>query len=106
MVVVFENAELESLYQNGKGRGKQQYSDKVINKFSIVVQIMESSSSTNELRKFKFLHFEKLSGHFYGKFSVRVQDEYRIIFRIEKDKLLIEEIHIEDMSNHDYRNKL
>lgn len=105
MLIVFENAELDGLYHYGKNPGKPKYSDTVIKKFSVRIQQMEAAPNTHELRKIKSLHFEKLAGHLSGKYSIRVQDGYRIIFSIGRDVLKVEEIHVEDMNNHDYRNK-
>lgn len=35
------------------------------------------------------LHFEKLEGNRKGTYSVRVKDGWRIIFRFEKDGLIV-----------------
>lgn len=50
----------------------------------------------------KSLHFEKLSGNLEGKYSVRINQTYRIIFRIEKDgnNNRVEIICIEELNNH------
>jgi proteic killer suppression protein len=47
------------------------------------------------------LNFEALKGNLKGKYSVRVDIKYRIILRIEKDKILVEDILVvEDLTNH------
>ncbi|MEX8547036.1 MAG: type II toxin-antitoxin system RelE/ParE family toxin [Mucilaginibacter sp.] len=66
-----------------------------------VIQI-EQAQNTNDLRVVKSLHFEKLSGNLDGKHSIRINQAYRIIFRIEKDgnNNRAEIICIEEVNNH------
>ena len=64
-----------------------------------LVQINQAES-TQDLRNLKSLHFEKLKGKRYeGKYSIRINQSYRMIFRIDK-QAGIEIIGIEEISNH------
>jgi proteic killer suppression protein len=91
---------LAGLYKNGKTVGKPKF-NKDIELGFIKIQ-MEQSQNTNALRALKSLHFEKLSGNLAGKHSIRVNNAFRIILRIEKDgdNIRLEVICIEELSNH------
>ena len=59
---------------------------------------MISASSTAELEKFSFLHYEKLKHQLSGLSSVRLSNRYvhRLIFREIDDGVEIELIEIDD----------
>lgn len=59
---------------------------------------MRTLENENYLRGVKSLHFEKLSGDRQGKYLIRVLDGWRIIFRIDKEKIRI--LIVEELSNH------
>ncbi|MBE8713868.1 type II toxin-antitoxin system RelE/ParE family toxin [Sphingobacterium hungaricum] len=67
-------------------------------KFLVRVNQIRTAEDENYLRGIKSLHFEKLSGAEAGKYLIRVQDGWRIIFRIEKEEIKI--LVIEELSNH------
>jgi proteic killer suppression protein len=102
MRVIIEDGYLAALFKNGKSAGKPKFNQDIELGFIKRVIQMEQSQNANALRAIKSLHFEKLSGDFAGKYSVRVNITFRIIFRIEKDgdNLRIEVICIEEISNH------
>jgi plasmid maintenance system killer protein len=55
-------------------------------------------SSIQELRS---LNFEALSGNLQGLFSVRVNKQYRILFRIKDEQVQIEKvISVTELSKH------
>jgi proteic killer suppression protein len=61
------------------------------------------ANNFSDLRAFKSLHFELLHGaKKEWRYSIRINDKYRLEFSIEKNKgIIIEEIVIiEDLSNH------
>jgi proteic killer suppression protein len=63
--------------------------------------MLQNAESITEIRKFRGLNFEALKGNLKGKYSVRVDIKYRIILRVEKDRILVEDILIiEDLTNH------
>jgi toxin HigB-1 len=102
MKVIIEDDYLAALYKNGKTEGKTKFNaDIELGFIKRVIQI-EQSQNTNSLRALKSLHFEKLSGNVDGKYSMRVNRGFRIIFRIEKDgdNVRLEVICIERLNNH------
>lgn len=59
-------------------------------------------SGPQGLRKIKGLHDESLSGKWDGYRSSRLNIQYRVIYKIEKDKILVS---VEHISPHDYSRK-
>ncbi|RYE24237.1 MAG: addiction module killer protein [Sphingobacteriaceae bacterium] len=102
MRVVIEDEYLAGLYETGAGKGKPKFNQEIEQGFIKRVIQIEQAQTTNNLRALKSLHFEKLSGNLEGKYSIRVNLAYRIVFRIEKegDQTRIEIIHIEELNNH------
>jgi proteic killer suppression protein len=100
MKIVIQNVELEKIYQESE-RGKSKYSSEVKKKFIKTIKMLMIADDLADIRKLKGLNFEALKGDLKGKHSVRVDIKYRIILRVEKDKILIEDILvIEDLTNH------
>ena len=102
MKVIIEDEYLAELYKNGKTDGKPRFNiDIELGFIKRIIQI-EQSQNTNSLRALKSLHFEKLSGNLDGKYSIRVNKAFRIIFRIEKEgnNVRLEVICIEELNNH------
>ena len=101
MVIIFDNDELELLFQGQKPKGKPKYSNDIINGFIKKVKIMQSVSNAEELRQFVSLHFERLLGDKSHLYSIRVNDQYRIEFRLENEEIKLCELAItEDLSKH------
>ena len=102
MRVIIEDNYLEYLFAHGKSKGKPQFSYDIERTFIKRVLQISSAQSTNDLRAIKSLHFEKLTGDMAGKYSIRVNDGFRIILRIEKeaDNIRVEIVCIEEMNNH------
>ena len=61
-----------------------------------------SVSGPQGLRKIKGLHDESLAGDWKGYRSSRLNLQYRVIYKIEKDKILVEVVSV---TPHDYRRK-
>ena len=59
-------------------------------------------SGPQGLRKIKGLHDESLSGDWKGHRSSRLNQQYRVIYKVEKDKVLIQVVNV---TPHDYRRK-
>jgi proteic killer suppression protein len=103
MVIVIENDYLEKLFTGKELKGKPKYSDQVIKKFIKAVIQMENAVNLNELKTFRGLNFEALSGDLKGKYSVRVDIKYRLILRVEKGRVVIDNMDIiivEELTNH------
>lgn len=54
------------------------------------------------LRSIKGFHDESLTGKWKGYRSSRLNLQYRVIYKIEKDKVLVQ---VENLTPHDYRRK-
>lgn len=54
------------------------------------------------LRKITGLRDESLSGNWKGYRSSRLNIQYRVIYKVEKDKVLVQ---VESVTPHDYRRK-
>ncbi|HAL81457.1 MAG TPA: hypothetical protein DCO83_03830 [Mucilaginibacter sp.] len=102
MRVIIEDEYLVKLYKNGETSGKPKFNREIELSFIKRVNQMEQAVNTNTLRALKSLHFEKLSGNLNGKYSIRINQAFRIIFRIEKDgdNTRLEVICIEEVNNH------
>lgn len=61
-----------------------------------------SISGPQGLRKIKGFHDESLSGKWEGFRSSRLNIQYRIIYKVEKDQVMVI---VERVSAHDYRRK-
>ena len=59
-------------------------------------------SGPQGIRKIKGLHDESLSGEWKGYRSSRLNQQYRVIYKVEKDKILIQVVNV---TPHDYWRK-
>jgi plasmid maintenance system killer protein len=102
MQVIIEDRFLGEVADYGKAYGKSPYPIEVLTAFKKRLFQIKQANNTADLRNNKSLHFEKLKEKRYeGKYSIRLNIAYRLIFRIEKpesDKLEI--ICIEEINNH------
>jgi len=101
MLIAFNNAYLQKIYEGKQVAGKPKYSQNVILKFKKTVLMLQNTESITELRKFRGLNFEALKGNLKGFFSVRVDLHYRLILSVEKDSVVVTDILIiEDLTIH------
>ena len=101
MNIKFNSQYLSDLSESLKVGGKPKFSKSVIIGFKAVLKTIKLVESSQDLYRFKGLHFEKLKGNLAGYHSVRVDKKYRLIFSIEQDEILVQEIAvIEDLTNH------
>jgi len=101
MLVKFATDYLEKLYHQQKVPGKPKYDQTVVDIYIRRVDQFIAADHSNELRQLKSLHFEALKGDKQGLYSVRINRQYRIEFRLNYDQVeQIEIVLIEDLSNH------
>ncbi|MEO8887439.1 MAG: type II toxin-antitoxin system RelE/ParE family toxin [Mucilaginibacter sp.] len=102
MQVIIEDHFLGEVANGKKGYGKSPYPDEVIKAFKKRVFQIQQAKNTADLRNIKSLHFEKLKEKKYdGKYSIRLNKAYRLIFRIENhESNKLEIICIEQINNH------
>lgn len=75
---------MRELYYDGKAHDKKhRFQPQIVKKYIRVIDLMESLDSTEDLYRFKALHYERLVGDKKDRESVRVNDQYRIEFRSE-----------------------
>ncbi|HEX8331720.1 MAG TPA: type II toxin-antitoxin system RelE/ParE family toxin [Segetibacter sp.] len=101
MTVKFNNDYLEKLYSNQPVKGKPVFSSEIIIQFKKIILRIKAADSTIVLRQQRGLHFEALKGNKKGLYSIRINKQYRLEFKIENDIItLVEIILIEDLSKH------
>lgn len=102
MQVKIEDHFLGEVANYNKVSGKSPFPDEAIKAFKKRLFQIRQANSTADLRMIGGLHFEKLKEKKYeGKYSIRLNKAYRLIFRIENEKGgRVEIICIEEISNH------
>ncbi len=82
MQVRFDNLRLEKLYVTPltELKGKQAYPIEVIKQFKKRIPVLMAIGKLDELRAFRVLNFEYLKGNRKGGCSIRLNDQYRLIF--------------------------
>ena len=64
-------------------------------------KVLKNIENSYKLSKFKSLNFEALKGNKKGLYSIRVDIQYRLEFKLLKDSIILEEIaFIEELSKH------
>ena len=95
MLVKFENSYLENLYTGVQIKGKPRYGDQLVTKYKKKILMLKNVTNTQELSKIKSMNFEPLKGEKTGLFSIRIDQGWRIEFKISE-----EVIKIVDLNNH------
>lgn len=78
MIESFRDNWLWGFFENDKG-GKKIPAD-ITDRLFRKLQMMDDAASDQDLRVPLSNHFEKLSGSLQGKHSIRVNDQWRLIF--------------------------
>ena len=103
MVVTFEEKYLKELYLNGRCSDKKhRYQPQIIKIYRRRIETLESVESPEKLYQFNALNFEALAGNKKGRFSIRVNNQYRIEFTLntECEEPLVVICNIVELSNH------
>ena len=100
MKVFFESEDLANLYEADPDRlkGKQKIPVAVVKQYQRKVNILISITELNELNNFRSLNFEALKGDRNGQYSLRLNKQYRLLFKINRNGEL--EIIIIEISKH------
>lgn len=103
MIVEFEEEYLRDLYTKGKCDDKKhRYAADVVKRYKRGIDYLKWASRKEDLFRINSLNFEALKGDRAGRFSIRVNDRYRIEFTlcetIEEPILTI--CNIVELSNH------
>lgn len=101
MVVKFNNLYLQKLFEQTEVSGKPRHSGEIVKKFIKTVLMLQYADNISDVKSLKGLNFEALKGKMKGLYSVRVDQKYRLLFKIVKNEIIAEGIIlIEDLSNH------
>jgi proteic killer suppression protein len=104
MRVRFNTDELARLYSTplDQIKGKLQYSRDIIKQYKKKVIILLTINGISELKEHKGLNFERLKGDLKEYYSIRLNKQYRLLFKIveTEDEIIIEELLITEISKH------
>lgn len=103
MIVTFEKKYLKELFETGRCSDKKhRFQPQIIKNYRKRIEQLQSAPNTETLYQFKSLNFESLKGEKSGSFSIRVNDQYRIEFIINKQTAqpLVTICCIEELTNH------
>jgi proteic killer suppression protein len=84
MEVRFATDELEALELGDNCDGK--YSAAIVKKFVKIINFIRASSNEHDFRTMRSLNFERLKGKRKHQSSFRINDQWRLIVEIEKQK--------------------
>jgi len=79
-----ENKILKWTDENADVASAGGFSLSVVNAFRVRIQAIRAAANENDLRAMKSFRFEKLKGDRQGEYSIRLNDQFRLIFEIEK----------------------
>lgn len=87
MKVRFNTKELEYYYLTPLAdlKGKLPFSKDILKQYKKKVQILLSVESVDDIKQFRSLNFEALKGDRKGYNSIRLNRQYRLLFKIEKE---------------------
>ena len=80
-------------------KGKHEFGKDIIKQFKKKVEILIGITNITQLRQFRSLNFEFLKGNRKGECSIRLNDQYRLIFE-QKNKDEIEILLVNEISKH------
>lgn len=95
MEIIFENEYLSDLYE-GKAKGKPKYQSTVVKAYIKTINSLKAADLLDDLKRLHSLNFEKLVNT--DLYSVRVNNKYRIEFKIYQKEIVI--LGIVKLSNH------
>ena len=93
MIRSFKDKETENIYNGIFSKKFPSNIQKVALRKLIM---LNGSSSVNDLRIPPSNHLEKLSGNLNGYYSIRINDKYRVIFKLDNDGVDVTDVQIVD----------
>ena len=104
MDIFFNNRLLIDLYEGNKITDKQfQSNPSLVKQYIKTVNKLKSVEKVEQLFQYAGLNYEKLKGNFKGYSSVRINNQFRLIFEevaAEKEPFQIVLLKLEEISNH------
>jgi proteic killer suppression protein len=105
MVVTFEQKYLEELFETGKCSDKKhRYQPDIVTRYAKCVYFLLKAPNIQALYTFGGLHYEALTGDKAGISSIKVNNKYRVEFRVTEvlgtGETIITVCNILELSNH------
>lgn len=98
MIVRFTKQQLEDWF-TGNFTGKQPFNSEVLKQYRKVVNQLAAAPNLATLRTIKGLNLHELKRELAGKYAVRVNKQYRIVFIWTKNGML-EIVEIDDLTDY------
>lgn len=97
LIISFTDDETEHIY-NGVNtkKARQRLSQTLWEKATTKLDMLNKAFRLEDLKILPNNRLEKLSGDLLGKYSIRINDQYRIIFKWDADKHEASEVKITD----------
>lgn len=101
MKVEFKTDELAYLYETPLDaiKGKHEFGKDIIKQYKKKIEILIGITNSTQLKQFRSLNFEFLKGERKGECSIRLNDQYRLVFE-QRSKDEIEIVLINEISKH------
>lgn len=80
----FKTKKLEVLYTSKQGA--QKYPEGVVHGFFTTMALIAGATDLRDLYAIRSRNFEKLQGDREGQYSMRLNDQYRLILELEEDE--------------------
>ena len=103
MQIEFGKTYLSELYYKGKTNDKQKcFQPQIVSRYVKCVRILYCIQKLDDLRSLRSLNYERLKGNQEGYSSLRINDQYRLLFREIKTSgsSQIQICRIEEITNH------
>lgn len=103
MIVEFGEEYLRDLYTKGECNNKKhRYRIDIVKRYKRGVDYLKWASRKEDLFRINSLNFEALKGEKSGRFSIRVNDQYRIEFTLREtsDEPILTICNIVELSKH------
>ena len=105
MIILFDKEYLEYLYYDGKCNDKNyRFQPHIVKGYVKCVKILEKARIIEDLFPYHGLNYEILKGENKGLSSIRINNQYRLVFEVTVDKETNEKIvnicKLIDITNH------
>ncbi len=103
MIVTFDKTYLLELYENGSTKDKKhRFQPDIVKRYRKGIDVLKRAKCIEDLFLIHSLNYELLSGEKKGISSIRVNDKYRIEFKVttSEQEAIITVCNILDLSNH------
>jgi proteic killer suppression protein len=103
MEIVFEKEYLRELFYEGKTSDKKhRFQPQIVKKYIRTIDLMRRVANVLALSEYGGLHYEHMHGDKKGVSSVRINDQYRIVFNeiLQGEQTIAEIVSIAELSNH------